>query len=192
MAVGKPASLGPVDGAHERLLIEAAQRDPASFAELYDINFELVYAYIARRVRDRAMAEDLTSEVFKKALENLPRFTWRGAPFAAWLLRIASNMVADRSKQTPKTVDLPELEDAAESAQVCLEEAEQRARLFRLVDQIPPDQGRVVRLRFAEEKSIREIAHDLGRTEGAVKQLQFRALENLRTLFNDEPGDENG
>lgn len=192
MAVGKPASLGAADGAHERLLVEAAQRDPARFADLYVINFELVYSYLARRVGDRATAEDLTSEVFKKALENLPRFTWRGVPFAAWLLRIASNMVADRSKHTSRTVDITDLEDAAESAQVSLEEAEQRARLFRLVEQLPADQCRVVRLRFAEEKSIREIAQELGRTEGAVKQLQFRALENLRTQFGNKPGDQNG
>ncbi len=192
MAVGKPASLGAADGAHERLLVEAAQGDPARFADLYEINFELVYAYIARRVGDRAMAEDLTSEVFRKALENLPRFTWRGVPFAAWLLRIAANMVADRSKHTATIVDITDLDDAAESAQFRLEEVEQRARLFRLVDQLPADQGRVVRLRFAEEKSIREIAQELGRTEGAVKQLQFRALENLRTQFGDKPGDQNG
>jgi len=191
MAVGKPASMGAADGARERLLVEAAQRDPARFADLYVINFELVYAYLSRRVRDRATAEDLTSEVFKKALESLPRFTWRGAPFAAWLLRIASNMVADRFKHTSRTVDITDLEDAAESAQVSLEEAEQRARLFRLVDQLPADQGRVVRLRFAEEKSIREIAQELGRTEGAVKQLQFRALQTLRTQFDDKPGDQN-
>ncbi len=108
--------MGAADGAHERLLVEAAQRDPARFADLYEINFELVYAYIARRVGDRATAEDLTSDVFKKALENLPRFTWRGAPFAAWLLRIASNMVADRSKHTSRKVDITDLEDAAESA----------------------------------------------------------------------------
>ena len=192
MAVGKPASLGVSEEANERLLVEAAQREPARFAELYEINFELVYAYIARRVGERATAEDLTSEVFRKALENLPRFTWRGVPFAAWLLRIAANMVADRSKHTARAVDITDLEDAADSAQVSLEEVEQRAQLFRLVDQLPADQGRVVRLRFAEEKSIREIAQELGRTEGAVKQLQFRALENLRTQFGNKPGDENG
>jgi RNA polymerase sigma-70 factor, ECF subfamily len=143
-------------------------------------------------VGDRTTAEDLTSEVFKKALENLPRFTWRGAPFAAWLLRIATNMVADRFKQTARTVDFTDLEDTLESAQVNLEEIEQRARLFQLVDQLPADQCRVVMLRFAEEKSIREIAQDLGRTEGAVKQLQFRALANLRTQFGNKAGEENG
>ena len=192
MAVGKPSSTEAEAGAHERLLVEAAQGDPARFADLYEIHFELVYAYIARKVGDRTTTEDLTSEVFKKALENLPRFTWRGVPFAAWLLKIAANMVADRFKHNARTVDVPELEDATESAQFNLEHVEQGARLFRLVDRLPADQGRVVRLRFAEEKSIREIAQELGRTEGAVKQLQFRALEALRTQLDNKPGDQNG
>ena len=72
--------------AEERRLIEAAQSDPARFADVYENYFALVYAYIARRVRNRDEAEDLTAEVFRKALASLPRFKWRGAPFAAWLL----------------------------------------------------------------------------------------------------------
>ena len=73
----------------ERLLIEAAQRDRARFAELYEKNFERVYAYVAARVRDHDAAQDLTSDVFHSALAGLARFEWRGVPFAAWLLRIA-------------------------------------------------------------------------------------------------------
>jgi RNA polymerase sigma-70 factor, ECF subfamily len=73
----------------ERLQVEAAQQDPARFAELYEDNFERVYAYFARRVRNRDEAEDLTSEVFREALACLPRFEWRGLPFVAWLLGIA-------------------------------------------------------------------------------------------------------
>ena len=82
--------------ADERLLIEAAQKDPARFAELYENNFERVYAYVVRRVGDRAETEDLTSEVFHHALANLRRFEWRGIPFAAWLFRIAANLISDR------------------------------------------------------------------------------------------------
>src|SRR5260370_5500267 len=92
--------------AEERRLIKAAQSDPARFADIYENYFELVYGYIARRVRNRAEAEDLTGEVFRKALASLPRFKWRGAPFAAWLFRIASNMIADRSKRVAKEVSL--------------------------------------------------------------------------------------
>jgi RNA polymerase sigma-70 factor (ECF subfamily) len=102
-------------------------------------------------------------------------------PFAGWLLRIASNMIVDRSKRGGKEVtgqELPDLPDLGKRPK--LEEADQCARLFGLVDQLPKDQRRVIGMRFAEEKSIREIAQELGRSEGAVKQLQFRALQNLR------------
>ncbi|MEK6411023.1 MAG: sigma-70 family RNA polymerase sigma factor [Acidobacteriota bacterium] len=174
----------------ERLAIEAAQKDPARFAEPYENNFERVYAYIARRVRDRHEAEDLTSEVFHQALASLPRFEWRGVPFAAWLFRIAANSIIDRSKrvakehEVPLTLDLP----ADAGYQQIEDEVEQRARLFQLVDRLPSDQRRVIGMRFAEEKSIREVAQELGRTEGAVKQLQFRALQNLRTWERSRPG----
>ena len=159
------------DQGEERLLVEAAQKDPSRFAELYEINIERVYAFIARRVGDRDLAEDLTSDVFHKALANLERFEWRGVPFATWLFRIAANAITDRSKRTSKEV----VEDPPEgSTELNLEAVEHRARLFRLVGQLPADQRRVIAMRFAEEKSIREIAQELGRTEGAVKQLQFR------------------
>lgn len=170
--------------AEERRLVEAAQRDPLRFAHLYDNYFDSVYAYVGRRARDRAEVEDLTSEVFHKALANLPRFRWTGAPFAAWLFRIASNLIADRAKRVAKEGNVP-LDDnlaaaAGERMQSSLEEVERLAHMFRMVGELAEDQGRVLVMRFADEKSISEIANELGRSEGAVKQLQFRALENLR------------
>jgi RNA polymerase sigma-70 factor, ECF subfamily len=178
----------------ERLLIEEAQKDPARFAELYGNNFDRVYAYIARRVRDRNDAEDLTSEVFHQALAGLPRFEWRGVPFAAWLFKIASNAIIDRSKRAAKEREVPVILDLPTEAspKEIEDEIEQRARLFQLVDRLPVDQRRVIGMRFAEEKSIREIAHELGRSEGAVKQLQFRALQNLKAQLSDESGGMNG
>jgi RNA polymerase sigma-70 factor (ECF subfamily) len=168
----------------ERLLIEAAQNDPRRFAELYEQNFHRVYAYVARRVRDRAEIQDLTAQVFHKALANLGKFKWKGSPFAAWLYRIASNAIADQAKQKMREAinspgDPPEPPAEASTA-TDLEEVERRARLFSAVDKLPEDQRRVIVMRFADEKSIREIAVELSRSEGAVKQLQFRALENLR------------
>lgn len=177
----------------ERLLIEAAKEDPGRFAELYENNFDRVYAFIARRVRDRSETEDLTAEVFHHALAALPRFEWRGAPFAAWLFRIASNAIIDRSKRAAREQQAAILELSTEAdPQEIDEESEQRARLFQLVDRLPVDQRRVVSMRFAEEKSIREIANEIGRSEGAVKQLQFRALENLRAQIRPESGDTDG
>src|SRR5713226_5893607 len=86
----------------DRLLVEAAQRDPSRFADLYEQNFYRVYAYIAHRVGDRHYAEDLTAEVFREALAGIRRFQWRGVPFVAWLLRIASRAVADHWKRASR------------------------------------------------------------------------------------------
>ena len=180
---------GPQNQHEERSLIEAAQKDPSRFAELYELHFERVYAYVARRVRERSAAEELTSHVFHQALANLGRFQWRGAPFAAWLFRIAANSIADRAQRMARESSHesnPSLEGLAAGPETNLEQIEMLARVYRLVDQLPWDQRYVIRLRFAEEKSIREIAQQLSRSEGAIKQLQFRALQRLRTLVNEK------
>ena len=187
MVLRAPASKRSPEQAEERLLVEAAQKDASRFAELYEINFDRVYVFITRRVHDRDAAEDLTSEVFHKALANLRRFEWRGAPFASWLFKIAANAIADRAQRGGKELAVDDPPEMTEDASVLgdLEEVERRARLFRLVEQLPEDQRRVIAMRFAEEKSIREIAEKLGRTEGAVKQLQFRGLQTLRAKIED-------
>lgn len=166
----------------ERLLIQAAQNDPSRFAELYESNFNRVYAFVARRVKDREEAQDVTAEVFHQALRNLGHFQWRGVPFAAWLLRIAANALVDRWQRAAKGVEVPaedgQIENEAGESDTA--DVERRAMLFQLVDRLPSDQRLVVVRRFVDQKRIREIAGELGRSEGAVKQLQFRALETLR------------
>jgi len=169
----------------ERRTIEAAQHDPSRFAELYEHNFERVYAYVARRVRDRTTAEDLTADVFHQALAHLPRFEWRGVPFVAWLLRIAANAIVDHAHRAARERTLPAPDDLEE---VSLEELHYRARLFQLVRDLPEDQRRVITMRFAEQRSITEVGHALGRSDGAVKQLQFRALQNLRARMGKANG----
>ncbi len=169
----------------EPALIAAAQRDPRRFGALYERHFERVYAFVAHRVRDRDAAQDLTADVFQRALANLGRFEWRGAPFAAWLFRIAANAVSDHAVRTTRERALPAADDPADAG---LEDIHRRARLFRLVAELPPDQRRVVAMRFAEQKSIRDIASALGRSEGAVKQLQLRGLQNLRTRMGESNG----
>jgi RNA polymerase sigma-70 factor, ECF subfamily len=186
MPVGKPATRESRQEAQERLLVEAAQKDPSKFAGLYENNFQRVYAFVARRVHERQVAEDLTADVFHKALAHLPSFDWRGVPFAAWLLRIAANVVNDQWKRSARE-EL--VEDPPEATnEVTVEEVERRARLFRMVEDLPPDQRRVIAMRFAEGKTIREIARELGRSEGAIKQLQFRGLETLRTQLGEKNG----
>src|SRR5205809_267105 len=160
MTGGEPAQkarLGKTDETFERRLVEAAQQDRACFADVYERYFELVYAYVARRVRERAATEDLTSEVFRKALASIDRFKWTGAPFGAWLLRIAANLIADRAKRDARGESgEPSRHQSfsSQTQQATLEHAERRAWVIRKVDELPEDQRRVVRMRFAEEKSI--------------------------------------
>jgi RNA polymerase sigma-70 factor (ECF subfamily) len=148
MAVRRAAARRPPEEASgqrlgdDRLLVEAAQKDSSRFAELYELNFARVYAYIARRVGDRDAAQDLTSDVFHKALASIQSFEWRGVPFAGWLLRIAANLIVDRSKRGAR--EITGLDDTPEpSTEVNLEEIDQSARLFHLVEQLPADQRRI-------------------------------------------------
>jgi RNA polymerase sigma-70 factor, ECF subfamily len=129
---------------------------------------------------NRTEAEDLTSEVFHQALANLKRFEWRGIPFAAWLFRIAANLISDRWQRSGREVSDESQIESAQASPAEIEDVERRATLFRLVGTLPDEQRRVVVARFVEEKSIKEVAREIHKTEGAVKQLQFRALTNLR------------
>ena len=169
----------------ERLQVEAARQDPARFAELYENNFERVYAYIAHRVHNREEAQDATADVFHQALASLPRFEWRGLPFVAWLLGIAANVLSDRWQRVAKRQEV--VTDDLE--QVGIEDdIEQRSMLYQLVETLPDDQRRVIVRRFVGQKSLREIATELGRSEGAIKQLQLRALQNLRERIRSNHG----
>ena len=163
----------------ELLLIEAARRDPARFGDLYERYFDRVYAYIARRVGNRDAAQDLTADVFHRALANIGKYESRGVPFGAWLFRIAANAIADRWKHAAKESGNPAPEEI-DAGKLDLEAVEHRAQLFQAVRKLTAEQRRVIQLRFAEEKSIRDIAQEMRKTEGAVKLLQFRAIQNLR------------
>ena len=189
---GPSQKAGPAREPEERLLVAEAQSDPAKFDALYELHFERVYAFVASRVRDRATAEDVTSEVFHKALASLPSYEWRGVPFVAWLLRIAANAVIDHAKRAAR--EFPAPDDSPEPAvDLDLQASEMRAieyraQLFRLVGRLPEVQRQVVYERFVEQRSIREIAQRLGKTEGAVKQLQLRAVQNLRAQMEGSRG----
>lgn len=161
----------------DRLLLEAAQADPARFVDIYERHVDRVYAYVSRRTGNRAVTEDITSQVFEQALRTVGRFEWRGVPLAAWLYRIAANALADhwRDRQRDAADLTPDVPDAGE-----LDEVDRRIALYQQVDRLPDLQRQVIRMRFVEEKSIRDVAAALERSEGAIKQLQLRALENLR------------
>jgi RNA polymerase sigma-70 factor, ECF subfamily len=188
----RPARKPESQTAGERLLVEAAQSDPSKFDTLYEQNFERVYFFIVSRVHDRAAAEDITSEVFHKALANLPTYKWRGTPFTAWLYRVASNSIADhfkranREQQTCEDASDPPAPAAISPEE--MEAVERRASLFRLVEKLPEAQRLVICERFIEDRSIKEIARRLNKTEGAIKQLQFRAVHALREQMEGHHG----
>lgn len=188
----RPGRDQPSQAAGDRLLVEAAQSDPSKFDALYELHFELIYFFIVSRVHDRATAEDLTSDVFHKALANLSSYESRNTLFAAWLYRIAANCIADQYKRTRRerlgdddTLAAPAQERISSGE---MEFVERRGLLFRLVENLPEIQRRVIYERFTEDRSIKEIAQRLGKTEGAVKQLQFRALRSLREQIGERHG----
>ncbi|MGH2588549.1 MAG: RNA polymerase sigma factor [Dehalococcoidia bacterium] len=163
-------------------MIEAAQQDSRRFTELYDRHFDRVYAFAVARTGDQRDAEDVTAETFARAFRNLPRFEWRGVPFAAWLFQIAARAAADHNRRRGRDLSLDSLDDdPASLPDLQFGDVEDRADLFALVGRLPEDQRQVIVARFGQERSCREIAEDLGRSEGAVKQLQYRALKTLRT-----------
>jgi len=164
----------------ERLVIEAAQRDRAAFAPLYERYVDQIFAYAHTLTRNRELAEDVTAATFAKAIEDLPRFEWRGVPYSAWLYRVASNLVA-RQARRPAWVDLDAHQpvDGASPEQI-VEQRDREATVRAAVATLPNDQRQAVLLRFGGDLRNREIAEIMGRSEGAVKLLTFRAMTSLR------------
>src|SRR3990172_1151985 len=145
--------------AAERRLIEASQRDRNRFGQLYERYFHRVYAFAITRTRDRAAAEDVTAETFRRALQNLSRFQWRGVPFSARLLRTPATAASVPPGQGARQTPLDSLpEDEWEPWETRLIEVEQRTRLIELVKRLPKDQRRVIFMRFVDRRGNREIA----------------------------------
>jgi RNA polymerase sigma-70 factor, ECF subfamily len=179
-------SLSPLSDSDE-VLVAHAKRDREAFGGIYDRYVDQVYQFIYRRVKDHPTAEDLTARVFFRALEQLPRFEWRGVPFGGWLIRIAANLIHDHHGDAQRHVSLDEwAEDATAIASSDPSVEEQYASrqaastLWQEVFTLPIAEQQVLVHRFAHDMSIREIASTLGRTDGAVKQLLFRAVRRLR------------
>ena len=128
----------------DRLLIEAAQADPARFVEIYELYVDRIYSFVSRRIENRAAAEDITSQVFVQALGAIGRFEWRGLPVSVWLFRIASNALADHWRERARTAqEAPGVPDPHE-----LEDIERRIALYQQVEQLPELQRQVIRMRF--------------------------------------------
>jgi RNA polymerase sigma-70 factor, ECF subfamily len=171
----------------DEALVTRAKGDREAFGGLYDRYVEQVYQFTYRRVSNHTIAEDITARVFQRALEQLPRFEWRGIPFGAWLMRIAANLVHDHNGHAQRYIPLQEWDEAgADTVRSAPPADEQYAtrqttdRLWQEVSALPIVQQQVLVYRFVRDMSVREIADTIGRTEGAVKQLLFRAVKRLR------------
>jgi RNA polymerase sigma-70 factor (ECF subfamily) len=176
---------GPVPDVIER----ARTGDRAAFAELYDTHVDSVYRYLLYRVREPADAEDLTSEVFTRAFANIHRYRWQGKSFLAWLYTIARNAVTDRRRRERPTLDLDNAYGVAEDGPTAHDRAvhgEQVDALRGAVKHLTTEQQEVLVLRFVENMSSRDVAKILGKNEGAIRALQFRALGRLRKLLHDK------
>ncbi len=177
-------TFGPVPDVVER----ARRGDHAAFAAIYDDHVNAVYRYVLYRVRQPSDAEDLTSEVFARAFANIHRYRWQGKSFLAWLYTIARNAVTDRRRHERPTVNLDDAFGIAEDGPTAHERAVHGERVDALrgaMQRLTADQQEVLVLRFVENLSSRQTASALGKNEGAVRALQFRALGRLRKLLSE-------
>lgn len=170
-------------------LVERAQAGEAeAFGRLYDHYSDTVYRYIYYRVGGKATAEDLTSETFLRALRRIGTFTWQGRDFGAWLVTIARNLVADHFKSsrfrlevtTGEMLDANEVERSPEDSVL---ESLSNAALLEAVRKLNPQQQECVTLRFLQGLSVAETAQIMGKNEGAIKTLQYRAVRTLARLL---------
>lgn len=175
----------------ERRLVERAQRgDREALGDLYSFYFPRVYRYVAGRVRSTQDAEDVTEEIFLRVVAHLGRFRWRGAPFGAWLFRIARNEVvshARRQRRRGAPAPLPDgLADARQDHAAAVERDDLLREVRQATARLSEAQADVIALRFGAGLSVAETARALARTENNVKVLQHRAIAKLRGMVRRE------
>jgi RNA polymerase sigma-70 factor (ECF subfamily) len=190
-----PSPSPPAEPTNEQETIMAAvhraqQGEGEAFGELYDIYVDLVHRYISHRVGNHALAEDLTSETFLRALRRIGTFTWQGRDFGAWLVTIARNLIADhfkssRHKLEHSTSDLVEagVDGSSEGPENEVLNGITNAVLLAAVRELGQEQQDCIVLRFLQGLSVAETAAILGKNEGAVKALQYRAVKALGRLL---------
>ena len=171
--------------ARVRSLVDRAQKgDRDAIEELYLIHFDRIYSYLHMSVGNRHDAEDLTTQTFLKMLESIGKFRWRSAPFSAWLFRIAHNLAMDHFRSARRwqpEEEVPEPEpDESTSAEAGALQAIGRKSMLELIDELSPEQQQVLTLKFLFNFGNAEAATILGKSEGAIKSLQHRALASLQ------------
>jgi RNA polymerase sigma-70 factor (ECF subfamily) len=170
------------------LVIRAQEGEADAFGELYDRYVDLVFRYIYYRVGSRALAEDLTSETFLRALRRISSFTWQGRDVGAWFVTIARNLIADHYKSgryrlEVATADMLDADQAEEGPEGAVLDSLTNATLLEAVKELNPEQQECIVLRFLQGMSVAETALAMGKNEGAIKALQYRAVRALGRLL---------
>jgi RNA polymerase sigma-70 factor (ECF subfamily) len=173
------------DNGRVRVLVERAQNgDRLALEELYLLHFDRIYSYLHMSVGSRHDAEDLTTQTFVKMLEAIGRFQWRSVPFSAWLFRIAHNNAMDHFRANRRWQPEEEVPETAQGEESSAEEQALaslgQTSMLTLIERLSPEQRQVLTLKFVFRFSNSEAAAILGKTEGAVKSLQHRALGSLQ------------
>jgi RNA polymerase sigma-70 factor, ECF subfamily len=176
----------PSPDSETSLVERAVERDRAAFTALYELHVERVFRHVCYQVADRTDAEDITQDVFVKAWKSIHKYRWTGAPFVAWLITIARNAVTDyyRSRKNTRRLDeVPEPESGDNPASA-VEAAFARNEVRMAVNRLKGDQQAVIMMRFIDGLSYEEIARAIGKSEGAVRVIQHRALKELKKIVD--------
>ncbi len=173
----------------EQALIRAAQKgNRQAFADIYRENVDKIYRYILHRVETSSVAEDLTSDVFMRALEGLPTYKIQDTPFIAWLYTIANGKVVDHYRRRQHTPITEELDAVVETSDAELDasiiESQDQAVLRSAILALSPEQQQVIIFRFIEGYSLEKTALIMDKTEGAIKAMQHRALASMSRILN--------
>jgi RNA polymerase sigma-70 factor (ECF subfamily) len=174
----------------EYLVRLAQQKDQRAFTELYEAYFDKIYRYVALKVGDKTEAEDMTQQVFLKALESISSFKWKGVPFSAWLYRIAHNQIVDyyrRQNKQAATLHDEALVVSDSNPQQMAERNLDIEQVMAAAQQLTESQREVISLRFSSELSTAEVAKIMGKSQGAIKALQHSAIAALRRVLVVEP-----
>ncbi|MFC1932986.1 sigma-70 family RNA polymerase sigma factor [Chloroflexota bacterium] len=167
----------------ESLVQRAKQGDQWAFTQLYEAHFDRIYRYVVLKIGDRIEAEDMTQQVFIKALQSISSFNWKGAPFAAWLYRIAHNQIVDylrKKKRKPETALDESLLSSDSNPQLMTERNLDIEQVLLATKRLTDAQREVISLRFTSELPVAQVAKIMKKSEGAVKALQHSAIVALR------------
>jgi RNA polymerase sigma-70 factor (ECF subfamily) len=179
-----PTRKGPPQAEVRKLVDRAQAGDRDALEELYLIHFDRIYSYLHMTVGNRHDAEDLTTQTFLRMLESIGKFRWQSAPFSAWLFRIAHNLSMDHFRSTKRwqpEEDVPEPHGSEErSAEDEAFRSIGRTSMLAMIEDLSDEQQQVLTLKFVFNFTNGDVATILGKTEGAVKSLQHRALVSLQ------------